>query len=222
MRTPLILVVIVLALLAAFWLIPGDTVNRKDIGDLSLPWLVTAHEDGTTSVLGLHLGEATLADAVGNFGEPEGIALFQKPDGQRSLECFFGTVRFGPLEAKVIVSLEADEWLLDGLTLRAVGRDRTVSGDTKLLLAESDKASLGGQVLKSIAYIPVYGGLDAAFFKDRLGEPAAFRREGRHAETWFYPALGLKLLIDREGKEVFEYVPPRAFRTPTDAQPPIL
>lgn len=204
-------------LVAAFWLIPLGDKNLEDLENLELPWNVDARPDGTSNVLGLNLGSATLGDAAENFGRPEGIALFLHSDDSRSLESYFGKVRFGPFEARVITTLAADEWQLDGMAIRAVGRDRTQSGDIKLVLAEEDQAAVMNQPLKAITYIPAYGGLEKDFFRERLGEPAAWRRENKEAVSWFYPHLGLNLLINSAGKEVFEFVPPREYKLPTDA-----
>ncbi len=204
-------------LIGAIWLIPGDKHDLYDLEGLDLPWQVKAGPDGTSHVLGLNLGTATLADAMERFGELEGIALFLRQDESRSLEGYFGKVHFGPFEARIVTTLVADEWQLDGMAIRAAGRDRTRSGDIKLLLADADKAAMVNQPLKTLTYIPAYGGLDEDFFRARLGEPHAWREESESAVSWFYPELGLSLLINSEGKEVFEFTPPRDFRMPKDA-----
>ena len=223
MKKKIVLPVAAVALvLAAIWLMRGSNVDETELANLDLPWQVTPHEDGTSTVFGLRLGEATLADAIARFGEPEGIALFLREDDQRSLESYFGTVRFGPFEAKVVTTLVADDWLLDGLAIRAIGRDRTRSGDRKLLIPDADKAPLTSRPLKGITYIPTYSGLEPDFFRERIGEPAASRQENEHAVSWFYPRLGLFLLIDDKGKEVFEFVPPADFAMPADAVPAAL
>ena len=220
MKKKIVLPIAAIALvLAAIWLMRGNKVDETQLANLDLPWQVTPHADGTSTVFGLRLGEATLADAIARFGEPEGIALFLREDDQRSLESYFGTVRFGPFEAKVVTTLVADDWLLDGLAIRAVGRDRTRSGDRKLLIADADKAPLASRPLKGITYVPAYSGLEADFFRERIGEPAASRQENEHVVSWFYPGLGLSLLIDDKGKEVFEFVPPAHFAMPADAVP---
>lgn len=216
MRTFLIAAAILAALTAGLWLIPrhdGDLDDRIT----TLPWQVKPLDDGTSLVFDLRLGVATLDDAIRRFGEPESMALFTRSDGQRSLESYFGTVRFGPLEARVIAVLAADEDLLDALAANATGREGTRSGDSKLLLADADKARLVSQRISGLTYIPAYGGLDADFFRQRLGAPDSWRQEDEHAVSWFYPRLGLALLIDAGGKEAFEYVAPRDFRVPPDA-----
>ena len=52
------------------------------------------------------------------------------------------------------------------------------------------------------------------FFRSRFGEPAAWLQENDRAVSWFYPKLGLSVLIDDEAREVLEYQPPRDFVMP--------
>ena len=215
MRIPLLVLGVVLLLVGGMWFLPHEQFDGE--GRTDLPWQITPLPDGTSRIFNLHLGTATLADAIARFGEPESIALFVGNGADRSLEAYFGKVLFGPLEARIIVTLAADTGRLDALAANAVGRDRTPSGNAKLLLTDADKAALINQQLFGVTYIPAYGGLGAEFFRERLGEPAEQERVNEHAVSWFYPELGLSLLIDADGKDVFEYVAPRDFRMPPGA-----
>mgnify|MGYP000113781179 CR=1 FL=1 len=48
-----------------------------------------------------------------------------------------------------------------------------------------------------------------------LAEPAAWLQESEQAVSWFYPELGLAVLIDNEAREVLEYQAPRDFVMPS-------
>jgi len=217
MRPLLILLVVIGALLAGFWLLPSQVSEEQFAQRTDLPWQISALPDGTSTVLGLHLGVATLTDVIDAYGTPENIALFVQREGDRSLEVYFGTVHLGPLTGKLIATLAAEPELLDGIEARSVGREGTQEGAIKRLLADEDKANLGTRLVSGLSYVPSYGGLEAQFFRERLGEPDAWREETEHAVSWFYPTLGLSLLVDAKGKEVFEYVPPHSFALPADA-----
>ena len=55
-------------------------------------------------------------------------------------------------------------------------------------------------------------------------DPAAWQPVDDTRVRWFYPDKGLSLLLDSDGKDVFEYVMPRQFALPADAQvgePPV-
>lgn len=203
------------AAVAAVWLVapPPPDSGRQVLEDL--PWQVGLPGDGTSRVLGLHLGEATLADAVARYGPPDGAGLFLGGSG-RSLEAYFGAVRLAGLEGRLVLALAATPEELDGAVARAVGAERVASGAARFTLAPEDKATLAGRRITGISYLPRYKGLEAGFFRARLGEPAAWRAAGEGAVQWLYPALGLSLLISATDGAVFEYVAPRDFVPPSD------
>jgi hypothetical protein len=216
MKIPLTILAIVALLLGLFYLFapqpdPDAMQHRTD-----LPWQVSVEPDGTSRVFDLHLGQATLADAMNKFGGVEGLAVFEPKQGDMSLEAFFGNVQFGPLRAKVIVSLAASSDELAMLRDTATKREGSPSGDWKYQLADGPAAHRE-RLLKGISYIPGTRGLDADFFRQRFGEPAAWLQESEQAVSWFYPDIGLSVLIDSEAREVLEYRAPRDFTVPDAA-----
>jgi hypothetical protein len=211
-----ILIVSVLAAVLLWWLMPDP---RTDITHqrTDLPWQVTTFPDGTSQVIDLHLGEDNLARAVQRLGPYEELALFAAKDGHFSLEAWFGEVTFGPLKAKVTVTLALSPARAEALAKQAVEQKPSPTGDWKLLLPSSVNATLDDALITGLTYIPAYGGLDEDFFRERLGEPVAWERLDENRVRWFYPDKGLGLLIDVKGKDVFEYVTPRAFELPEGA-----
>jgi hypothetical protein len=204
------------AVLGAFWLVsppPQSELDRPVLEDL--PWQVGLPGDGSSRVLGLNLGEATLADAVVRYGPPDGAGLFQGERG-RSLEAYFSTVRLAGLEGRLVLRLAATPEELERATTRVVGAERLASGATRFTLSPEDKGALMGRRISGISYLPRYKGLEAAFFRERLGEPVAWREIDERSVQWLYPELGLTLLISSDDGAVFEYVPPRDFVMPSD------
>lgn len=218
MKIPLGILAIVALMLFAFLLFappPGpDTLSPRS----DLPWQISTHTDGSSRVFDLELGSATLGDAIDKFGSLEGLALFEPKDGPPVLEGYFGDVRLGPLKAKVVVGLEAEPAELEALRERAGRREGSPSGDWKYPLNEA-AGQHAGRRLTLISYIPGTRGLDAGFFRSRFGEPAAWLRENEQAVTWFYPDLGLTVLIDEAAYEVLEYQPPRDYVLPAGVTP---
>lgn len=215
-RSLLIGLGLLVAMLGALWLMGPPPAERAQPALADLPWQVDLAGDGSSRVLGLQLGDATLADAVARFGAPDGIALFQS-DRRRSLEAYFASVRLANLEGRVVVSLAATPEELDAFAARAVGAERVASGATRLALSAADKAGLVGRRLTGLSYLPKYKGLDAPFFRERLGEPAAWLEDEAGAVQWLYPELGLSLLLTPSDGAVFEYVAPRDFTLPAGA-----
>jgi hypothetical protein len=213
MKMPLGILAIVGIALIAFLLFappPGPDALKPRT---DLPWQVSVNPDGSSRVFDIELGSATLEDAMTKFGGLEGLAVFEYKDGPMVLEAYFGNVQFGPLKAKVITGLEASEQELEDMRGRAIKREGTPSGDWKYPL--NDALQMHAQRRVSlITYLPGTRKLDADFFRDRFGEPAAWLQETETAVSWFYPEVGLSVLIDDEAREVLEYQPPRDFIMP--------
>ena len=130
-----------------------------------------------------------------------------------ALEAYFGNVQFGPLKARVITALEAGERELDTMRGRAINREGSPSGDWKYPLNDAIELHRDRR-LTVVTYIPGTRHLDTTFFRSRFGEPAAWLQESETAVSWFYPQLGLSVLIDDKASEVLEYQPPREFVMP--------
>ncbi len=188
---------------------PLETTTRSD-----LPWLITTHDDGSSTVLDIHLGHTDLKGAAKKFGTPEGIALFMQTGKTGALEVYFGNVSFGPLKAKVVANLVATDAEKAAMQERAISRQIASGSDVRYTLSTDDQQQAATRAIESITYIPSYGGLEADFFRERLGEPDAWKREDEDRVLWFYPDKGLTLLIDADSKEVFQYDQPRNFTLP--------
>lgn len=209
---------IVALILALLWLL----VPRPSLQDqmTEMPWQIKLFDDGASKALGVHLGHSSLKDVMDIYGTPEGLSLFTaKPDGEgMSLEAYFGTVRNGPLAAKLIVVLEAEEEEMRAMAGRALTRKAGASGAYQWLLIDQDKAASQPRIVKALTYIPLYSKLDDDFFRSRFGEPASWSRIDEQSIRWFYPTQGVSILIHAEGKEVLDYVMPRDFRMPVKVE----
>jgi hypothetical protein len=216
-RHPLVAVLGLLALvLLAFGVFaprppPGQGEALED-----LPWHVERDQEGNTRVLGITLGRDRLTLLAQRFGAPEGVGLFRSERGD-SVEAYFPTIRTGRLEGRLVVRLEASPEETEGLAARAQSAERTVSGAVRYTLGADDKAALAARRVAGISYLPKYRGLDAAFFRERLGEPVAWLQPDETTVLWFYPERGLTLTLGAGQGAVLEFVAPEAFALPADA-----
>lgn len=210
-----VLGLLALALVAFGVLAPGPPPGRGEALE-DLPWHVETDADGSSRVLGITLGRDRLVVLSQRFGLPEGVALFRSERGD-SVEAYYPTIRTGRLEGRLVVRLEATPEQIEAYAARAVSAERTASGATRYTLGADDKAALAGKRVVGISYLPKYKGLDAAFFRERLGEPAAWLQPDESAVLWFYPDRGLTLTLAAKDGAVLEYVPPRDFVLPADA-----
>ena len=60
--------------------------------------------------------------------------------------------------------------------------------------------------------------MDTDYVRERFGEPSAWKQETEQAVRWFYPQLGVEILIDADGPEIFNYWQLDEFIIPEDAQ----
>ncbi len=183
-------------------------LNRQAV---DLPWQIKLDDPNQSEVFGIVLNKTTLEQARQRFGKLEGIALYRDPHGDYSLEAYFGKVTLGPFSARIIANLAASQEQLENLTGHTVNRVKTDDGSLKWTLTETKQAEQGLRQIQSLTYIPAYGGMDAEFIEQRFGPPSQLTTIDETTQLWFYPELGLRIMIDSEGKEMFEYTVPAQF-----------
>lgn len=214
-------IVSLFVLLILFMFAIPEPEIREELKNVDLPWNIKLHEDGSSEVFSLRIGTATLADGIGRFGEPEGIAIYLGDElgtPTSSLESYFGTVHIGPLKAKLVLTLDANQAAIEDMLSRATGRAMSGSEDRKIELSATDRQASLDKAISGITFIPNYGGLESDFFKQRFGEPQAWLRLNENAVQYFYPDRGLSITIDADGKEILQYSDPRLFKVPDDAE----
>lgn len=202
------LVSLFLVALAALivWLGGGSrTVVVED-----LPWDVRRLPDGGSEVFGWSLGRSTLKEVSDDVGAIPEVALFLMPGQDVSAEAYFGRVRLGVLEARLVVRLDIDQETLRAFAQRGIKSKAMPSGARKLELLESDLRVAYLSPIAAITYVP-YARYDEATVLDRFGEPAERIATSPTGAYWLYPELGLAVLIETEGPNSLEYVDPRRF-----------
>lgn len=209
----LALQIVAATVLLAFGLYFWATDFDRQPARVDAPWQIRVLGPDRIQVMGLTLGETTLEQLRQRFGQIEGIALFRNPDGRYSLEAYLGKVSIGPLSGRWIVTLEASQQELETLTGRAIKRIKTDNGSYRWTLEGDAKAAQAGRTVSSLTMIPGYGGLDETFLRTRFGDPDRVVAVDETSEQWLYPERGLRILFDREGKELFEYMTPSMMRS---------
>lgn len=209
----IVLVVSLLSFLVLFF-----TVEKPGGEAVDMPWQVTVHDAGHSEVFGIVLNQTSLQQARQQFGKLDGIALYQDQQGRYSLEAYFGKVSLGPFSARIIATLDAAQDELEKLAEHAVKRVKTDDGSLKWTLVDQKQSEQGSRRIQSLTYIPSYSGMDGAFIEQRFGQPEQRQTVDETTELWFYPQLGVRIMIDSEGKEMFEYTAPDQFTKILGAQ----
>ena len=199
--TLLSIILIVIALL-----IP-ETKTTETHG---LPWQIEQHK-GSTRVFGLTLGHSTLSDAERLFLGDSEISLFQSQQGVHTLEAYFDKVELGGLTAKMILNIDIPEEELLMMFQRGVRISKVGSGSNKVSIATEDLHQARKAAIRGITYLPAVN-LDAKQLESRFGIPEQRIMElDSTAEHWLYPTLGLDVTLNKEEKEVLQYVNPADF-----------
>ena len=174
------------------------------------PWQATPVANGNSRVFGIELGKATFDDAEDVLGRLYDAAVFENPDGGLSLEVYYKEVTLAGLTAKFVFTLNASEATKQRLKGRPLKRERLQSGVIKYTVAKNDDDVLLPLEITAITYMPITN-LDEDIVSRRFGQPAEKIRTHKSAQHWLYPEKGLDVIINAEGKDVLEYVPPREF-----------
>jgi len=207
-----IVVISVLALAAAM-LLPG---GRPPDRDPALPWKIGVGRHGLTQVLGLELGTSSLADAQERFAETGLTNLFRSPEGDLSIEVFFDKIYLSGLKADIVLTLEVPEEVALEMLKRGIRSAGLGDGSKKVTLAPRDIERLSTAPVAAITYIPATD-LEPALLEQLFGRPSRRIREDSSATAhWLYPDRGLDVVVNLDGREVFQYVDPRKMERLTD------
>lgn len=206
----LALVIVFIVSLTAYLLYYFTSHQSSEI-QMHMPWQVSVHDPLHSEIFGVVLNTTTLNQAIQLFGQMEGVALYLDKQGEYSLEAYFGKVRAGPFSARLIANLEAPPAALEKMTEDAAKRVKTRDGSIKWDLKAHTQLEQGARKIKSLTYIPDYSGLDQAFILEQFGQPAQRQQLDETTQLWFYPEAGIRIMIDSEGKDMFEYSAPAQF-----------
>lgn len=202
----MLLGLIVVAVVAPF-LLP---VSDREQAARDLPWQIEVLPDGRSNALGLTLPTSTLAQARARFGPDVELGVIADQAGALSFEAYFPSARLGFVTGKLILSIAAPAGELEVLASRSIQRKTLPSGAHKLGLSAGDAATTGGWKIRAMTFIPS-AQLTENLVLERFGNPQERVRISPTAEHFLYSRQGLDVLVDREGKEVLQYVAPREF-----------
>jgi hypothetical protein len=174
------------------------------------PWQVDHPAPGRTQVFGLDLPGSTLGQARTRWGEDLAVALIDdRGAGTLALEAYLERFDAGGVGGRLLLTFEVDP----GAAAR--WRDRlpsapTSSGAWRHRLDGAALAEAAGAPLAGVSFVPA-ARLDAAAVSARFGAPDRRVAEGAQRQHWLYPALGLAVMLDDEGRDLLQYVAPADF-----------
>lgn len=188
-----------------------EQMARKASG---LPWQIDVLPDGRTQVMGLTLGRldqaSTLGDARQRWGQDTQIAIIAAPGEDGLLEAFVDPAQAGFIAGKVVITAHLPAADIRAMRERAIKSEFMESTTRKYTLTPADLDAALKAPITALSFIP-QANLDADTIVARFGQPAERVRSNGHLEHFLYPAKGLDLALDTEGKELLQYVAPADF-----------
>jgi hypothetical protein len=216
-----LIAVILLALIVPFF-IPGAGKQAGVDPNSNLPWQITVDGQGGSSVFGLQPGVSTLGDVRQKLGNEIEVAIIAEPNEVGLLEGYYAQVPLGFVLAKMIVTVDVPDEAISAMRERAVKAKHMESTTRRITLHADDLAAADRLPIRAISVIPTVN-LDEATVVQRFGEPGERIVVSDKRTHLLYPKLGLDVVVDKDGKELLQYVAPQQFarlREPLLAAPP--
>jgi hypothetical protein len=210
MKFALYLIGLVLIALIIPFLIPGPGKQEGVDPNSNLPWQITVDAQGASNVFGLKPGISTLGEVRQKLGSEIELAIIAEPNELGALEGYYSQVPLGFVLAKVIVTVDATNEAISVMRERALKAKHMESMTRKITLQADDVAAADLLPVKAISVIPTVN-LDEATIIQRFGEPAERIVLSENRTHLLYPKQGLDILVDKDGKELLQYVAPQQF-----------
>jgi len=171
-----------------------------------LPWQIDRLPDGDTRVFGITPGQTTLRAVIDQLGDDMDLAIIASPREAGSLEAYYSHFSTGPITGSLILVLDiAPDELLE---MRERGARH--GGTRRYHLHPDDLPAAFRAPVKAITFMPSLN-LDEAIALARFGAPAEVVQANPQQQHLLYPNLGLDLVLNADGKDVLQYLPPRDF-----------
>lgn len=187
------------------WLGAGS--GRQDA--VGAPWEVQILGDGSSRVLGLHLGQGRLDDVHRVFGGDLQVAVMRSARRVPTLEAYADPVLAGPVTGKLVWVFEAEVGALDAVAADVPGEAQPSGAWRHRLTPERQQAFRSARV-SSATFLPGVD-LQPDWVLQRFGRPSERLRASSTLEHWLYPELGLVVSLDAQAKDVLQYVAPARF-----------
>ena len=204
-----LIALVLLALIVPFFL-PGAGKQAGVDPDSNLPWQIAVDGQGGSTVFGLQPGVSTLGDVRQRLGSEIEVAIIADPNEIGSLEGYYAQVPLGFVLAKMVVTVDVPDEAISAMRERALKAKHMESTTRRITLHPDDLAAAERLPVRAISLIPTTN-LDEATIVQRFGEPGERIVVSEKRTHLLYPVLGLDVLVDKDGKELLQYVAPRDF-----------
>ena len=200
-------ILLLIVILAAAGLVFFNEKEQHSNAPLTgLPWQIDILPDGNTRVFSITLGRTTLDEVIALQGDDLDLAIIAAPQETGTLEAYYSHHSFGPITGKLILVLDiAPEKL-------AAMRERGYQdgGTRRYHLHPDDLPAAYQAPVRIINFLPSLN-LDEEIAQARFGAPAETIHFNEQQKHLLYPEKGLDLILNADGKDVLQYLPPVEF-----------
>ena len=204
-----LIALVLLALILPFFL-PGAGKQEGVDPNSNLPWQITVDGQGGSSVFGLRPGVSTLGDVRQRLGNEIEVAIIAAPNEVGALEAYYAQIPLGFVLARMIVTVDASDEAISAMRERAVKAKHMESTTRRITLHPDDLAAADQLPIRAISVIPTVN-LDEATIIRRFGAPGERIVVSEKRTHLLYPEQGLDVVVDKDGKELLQYVAPQQF-----------
>lgn len=204
MKYLLALLVIILVTIGLLSYKPDAPVNNTPV--TGLPWQIDLLPGGATRVFGITPGVTTLGEAMNRFGNDMELAIIAAPNEAGALEAYYSHYSAGPITGSLILVMDVAPDKIGELR----GRAFHDGGTRRYRLHPEDLPAAFQALVRIITFSPSFS-LDEEIVQSRFGTPAEVIEVNAQQKHLLYPDQGLDVVLDTEGKEVLQYLAPRAF-----------
>lgn len=189
------------------------------------PWRITiVAADGSSRVMGLHLGVDTLAGVQARLGDGLRPAVVARLGEPGALEALADPFNAGFVAGRLVLAFDAPAEAVARWRAGAPKSDVMEGGARSFTLSAQALQEAGAARLVGASFLPGVS-LGADDVTQRFGAPAAVHRASEAgaegAQTWLYPERGLAITFKPGSRAVLQYVVPAEFdrrlRAPLDA-----
>jgi hypothetical protein len=195
----------VLLVVTALAACSNDTQNGSELVT-GFPWQIERLPNGATRVFGIVPGQTTLGEAMAQLGNDKELAIIAAPGETGSLEAYYSHYTAGRIEGRLILVADIEPEALASMQTRA----RRDGGTRRLLLDEADLPTARRAAVRAITFMPTFN-LDEEIARARFGIPAEVLPVSAQERHLLYPELGLDLVLNADGKDILQYLPPDDF-----------
>jgi hypothetical protein len=139
------------------------------------------------------------------------VIMFVSPEKEISVEGYFNRLILSGLKADFVMPLALDQKTKEEMYQRGARISQLGDGTKKVSLSSADMDIVATAAIQQITYLPS-AKLDAKLIEKLFGKPETIIQVKKSTvEHWLYPEIGLDIMLDPDGKEVFQYVMPSRF-----------